>query len=50
MPRRRFLENFMLVVIWQVQLEARIRALGIRTDVEVEGPRRRPAAEEETCN
>jgi hypothetical protein len=32
--------DFMLAVIWRVQLEFHLRALGIRTDVEVEGPRR----------
>ncbi|MEZ7197054.1 hypothetical protein [Pseudodesulfovibrio karagichevae] len=40
MHRQNFFGNFMLAVIWQVELEACIRALGIRTDVEVEGPRR----------
>jgi hypothetical protein len=40
MPEQDFAMDFMLAVIWAVQLEAPLRALGIRTDVEVEGPRR----------
>jgi hypothetical protein len=40
MPEQEFAMHFMLAVIWRVQLEAHIRALGIRTDIEAEGPRR----------
>ncbi|MGE4193051.1 MAG: hypothetical protein AB7E51_06660 [Pseudodesulfovibrio sp.] len=36
---RRACRNFMLEVLWLDDLEPQLRALGVRTDKDVEGPR-----------